>query len=124
MKKIILVIAICFMAQLSFAATYALFDKETGECRGTASINEDYVADWAKNYILKEADSSYQGKQGYEVKLEGGKLKHATKGEIDAYIAAQEQASQDAVNAKRKQELLDLLNDEDVGIKIKDISKP
>lgn len=82
MRYLIILTGLILMANVSCAEIYAVFDKETGECKGTVDIKEDYVSDWAKNFILKRADESYRGKQSFEVKLEKGKLRHATQEEI------------------------------------------
>ena len=125
-KKLIYVLIVfslitIFLSMDASAKIYCLFDKETGEGHGATSIREDYVPDWAKKFILKEADKSYKGKKGYEIKMESGKLRHATQEEIDFYLAQKEQEQQNAINAKKKQEFLEWLSDEDVKTKIKDI---
>lgn len=122
MKKVLFVLIVAMLCcQLANAEVYALFNKETGEGHGTVSINENYVADWAQKYILKLAGEEYRGKKGYEVKLEGGVLRLATQQEIDDYLAAQEQAQEDATFAKEKAKFLGWLDDEDVKTKVKDI---
>jgi len=114
MKKILFTLVILMFCYQAEAKVYCLFDKTTGEGKGTASIKEDYVSDWAKDFILKEADESYRGKHGHEIKLENGKLRKSTEQEIAAYEHAQEQASE----AAQKQRVLDIL-----GLNTEDITK-
>lgn len=124
MKKIFLTILIlvCFCVTVE-AKTYVLRDQLTGEPQGAASISDKAINDWAINYILEIPDNpeDFRGKRGYEMKFENGKTRLATQSEIDTYLAQQEQEQQNAVNAKKKQEFLDWLEDEDIKTKIKDI---
>ena len=125
MKTFLITLLIAGFCLTASADVYCLFDKNTGEGKGTVSIKEDYVSDWAKNFILKKApDNSYKGKKGHEIKLEGGKLRLATEQEISDFLAAQEQEQQNVINAKEKQKFLDWLDDEDIKTKIKDIKNP
>ena len=122
MKKLILIsILLVFVSSWVFADVFALFDSETGEGKGVVSIKEDYVSDWAKNFILKKADETYKGKKGHEIILEQGKLRHATEQEISDYLAAQEQEQQNTISAKEKEKFLKWLEDDDVKTKIKNI---
>ena len=125
MKKMTLIVIIfCLLCLTAEAKTCVLRDKLTGEPVGTASISDEAISDWAKNFILVEADESYCGKHGHEIKYENGELRHATAQEISNYLAQQEQEQENAIKAKKKQELLDLLEDIDVIDKIKDKVKP
>lgn len=121
MKKLILTfLLIVCISVTAEAKTYCLFDKETGEGKGTVSIKEEYVADWAKDFILKEGGEKYKGLQGHEIKLEGGKLRKATKKEIKDYLA-QQKAQQEQIDIER---LLKLLEREDIRKKIEKIKNP
>ena len=86
MKKIILVF--CFVNLLCFnsnAEIYVCLDKETGEPKGMVDIKPENVGDWAKKFTMKLVDESYRGKAGYEIKVNGGKIRHATEIEISDY---------------------------------------
>lgn len=63
---------------------------------------------------MEEANESFRGKHGNEIKFENGKTRLATKQEIDDYNAQQEQLT----SARKKQDALDTL-----GITTKDIEK-
>lgn len=115
---ILMIFSLCTLAQ---AKVYVTLDNLTGEPTGSASISDKAVADWAKNFILIEADKTYQGKNGYEIKYDNETLRHATQIEIDTYLQQQEQNQQNIENEKNKQILLDLLDNESVKTKIKDI---
>ena len=123
MKKIIFVIVFCLIAQLSFAKTYVLLDKLTGEVKGTASISDDHIADWAKNFIIREGGEEYRGKKHYEIKFEDGKVRHATQQEIADYLTEKELEKQQTQEAIEIEKLLKLLDNESVKTKIKDINK-
>lgn len=110
--------SICLTAN---AKTYVLLDKLTDAPKGTASIADSDISDWSKKSTLIEADESYRGKQPYEVKYENGKLRHATTQEISDYLAQQEQEQETMIKAKKKQELLSLLDDADIKTKVKNI---
>ena len=114
MKIFLAILLIVSFSYISHADIYAVFDKESGECKGVNDIKEDYVPDWAKNYILKIADESYRGKPHYEVKLENGNLRLATQQEIDDYLDSVKPPTE-------KEKLLTLLEDEDIKTKIKNI---
>ena len=114
MKIFLAILIITGFAHIAQADMYAVFDKETGECRGAVDIKEDYVPDWAKKFILKQADESYRGKQHYEVKLENGSLRLATQQEIDDHLDSIKPPTE-------KEKLLALLEDEDIKTKIKNI---
>ena len=81
---------------------------------GMADINPENISDWAKTYTMKLADESYWGKQGYEIKINGGKLRHATEEEITAHKNAQEVAQE----ANKKAKALETL-----GLTSEDIEK-
>lgn len=72
------------------AKIYVALDKSTGEAKRFVDIDEKVIGDWAKNFIMIEADESYRGKEGYEIKFENQKLRFATQIEIDTYKQAQE----------------------------------
>ncbi len=118
MKTILLSLLIVGFCLTANADYYVFFDKETGECLGVSSISQDTVIEKAKQYILKQGDETYRGKQGYEIKFENGKLRHATKAEKDTY-KAEKKAEQDT---KRKADALELigLTEDDIA-KIKNI---
>jgi hypothetical protein len=82
MKKLLIVIGFLFIASLARSEVYVCFDKETGDAVGMVDIKPDTVGDWAKTYVMKEADESYRGKQGHEMKFENKKLRLATEKEI------------------------------------------
>ena len=129
MKKLIYVFMVVSLITISLstiseAKTYVLRSKTTGEPQGTASISDEAISDWAEKFIIVEADSSYRGKHKYEIKYENGELRHATQEEIDTYLQEKEQEQEDAIDAKKKQEFLDLLEDIDIIDKIKDKVKP
>ena len=83
MKKILFVITILFVASFAEAKVYVVMDRETGVVKGMADISDDYVSDWNKHYIIKGADESFRGKSGDELRDENGKVRLATKSEID-----------------------------------------
>jgi len=117
MKKalIALLVIVCFCLTAE-AKLYVTLHKITGKPQGTVSIADEIVADWAENFILVEADESYRGKQGYKIKYETEILRHATQEEIDAYL--------DSIKPKtKKEQFLEMLNDEDIVNKIKDKTK-
>ena len=124
MKTILLVILIVSFCLTANAKTYVLRDKLTGSPVGVASISEKHISDWAKKFILTEADETYKGKQSYEMKYESGKLRHATTQEISDYLTAQEQEQQNIISAKEKKKFLKWLEDDDVKTKIKNIKNP
>lgn len=107
----ILLISFCLTAN---AKTYVLRDKLTGEPKGTVSISDKHINDWAKDYILMEASKEYRGKQSHEIKYENGELRLATEQEINDYL--------DSIKPPTEKEmLLGMLEDEDVQTKIKEI---
>ena len=122
MKKVIYILVVISLITISLptivqAKIYAVRDKLTGEPRGITSISDTYVNDWAKDFILTEVDESYQGKQHYELRYEGGAMRKATQQEIDVY-KAQKETDKEAILI---QKFLDKLDDDDIKQKIKDI---
>ena len=118
--SVILIVSFCLTAN---ADPYVTINKTTGEPAGFANISSKAVADWAKKHILVEADESYRGKHGWEIKYENGNLRHATEQEIANYHAQKEQEAEQAAAARKKQDLSNLLDDEDIKTKIKNIKK-
>jgi len=119
MKKsifVILCLSILILGNV-YAETYVCLDKTTGEVRGTIDIKPTAVPDWAKRYILVEADNSYQGLKHYEIKYENQILRKATQAEIDTYL---DQETQNIIDLK-KQDFLKWLDDADVQAKVKNI---
>ena len=108
---IALILTIPFSAQ---AVIYVALDKESGEVKGMVDISPDSVGDWAKTYVMKEADESYRGKQGYEMKYVNQKLRMATEKEITDY---KKEIDDKAKIDSRKNAL------EAIGISEKDIEK-
>jgi len=98
-----------------------VFNRETGDIKGTASIADEDILDWTKKNVLKKADDSYRGKESYEIKYEDGKVRHATEQEVTDYKALQVQDKQAIVDAKEKAKFLKWLDDEDVKNKVKGI---
>lgn len=121
MKKIILVITICFIAQVGFADIYAVFDKETGKSLGVSDIQEKALLDWSQKHVIRKVGKEFRGKQSYEIKYQNGKVRLATKKEVSDYLAQKEQEKQTAIDAKKKQEFLKWLDDVDVKTKVKNI---
>lgn len=115
MKKILLalLVIVCFCLTAE-AKTYVTLHKTTGEPQGVSSIADENVADWAENFILIEADESYRGKHGWEIKYKNQKLYHATKIEKDAYKAQKKQEQ----DVRKKADAL-----ETIGLDESDIQK-
>lgn len=82
-----LIIAIPLNAQ---AKVYVCMSKTTGEPQGTVDINPENVGQWASSYTMVEADESYRGLMGFEVKYENKKLRKSTEKEISDYKQAEE----------------------------------
>ncbi len=106
MKQVLFTILIVSFCLTANAKIYVALDKTTGEPRGTINIKLEAVADWAEKFILIEADESYRGLHGYELKYKNEKLKKATQAEKDAY-KAERKAEQDA---RRKSDALETLS--------------
>jgi len=108
MKKVLFVmIMILFVAGLAEAKIYVALDKSDGTVKGTVDIDEKTIGDWAKQFVMIEAGEDYRGKDGFELKFEGQKLRKATKKEIDDYN--DEQAAKLKINQKKKAlEILDI----------------
>ena len=118
-KGIFVILFILLYCTVANAGIYCLFDRETGEGKGTISSREDYVPELAKRFIVKEGDRSYRGKYGYEIKLDNVQLRHATQQEIDNYFQAKEEEKQQMEENKAKEMLIKLLDNEEVKTKIK-----
>ena len=114
MKKLLFVIGLLLIASIAEAKIYVCLSKTDGTPQGAVDINETAIADWAKKFTMIEADESYRGKQGYEMKYQGQKLRHATEQEISDYKQTQEQSSE----ALKKASVLATL-----GLEQKDIAK-
>lgn len=100
-------IMILFVAGLAEAKIYVALDKSDGTVKGTVDIDEKTIGDWAKQFVMIEAGEDYRGKDGFELKFEGQKLRKATKKEIDDYN--DEQAAKLKINQKKKAlEILDI----------------
>lgn len=97
---------------------YVCLDKITKEPKGITSVREENLSDWEKDFIMIEADESYRGKQGYEIKYENGKLRFATQQEIEDVLAQRKQEQEQIVQTRKKQEFLELLDDVDIKNKI------
>ncbi len=116
MKKIILLTLLIVFSVFcgANAKTYVVFDKTTGEIKGVASLSEELFLERSKIEILREADQSYRGKHGYEIKYENSELRHATQQEIDDYL--------DSIRPPtEKEEFLEMLKDKDIKTEIKAI---
>ena len=121
MKKFILtLLLIVCVSVIAEAKIYVCLDKSTGEPQGVASLKPEMIADWAENFIMIEADDSYRGLQGYEIKYKDQKLRKAMQSEIDAYNLEQENETK----LKQKEKALEILglNEEDLD-KIKKLPK-
>jgi len=116
MKYIILTGLLLCYCPLAQADIYAVFDKETGECKGTIDINPENISEIAKTYTMKKADESFRGKQEYEIRLENKKLRLATEEEIKNYFNEKERI---AKTVKRKELLEELGITEEHLIKLK-----
>jgi hypothetical protein len=77
-------------------------------------VKSENIGDWAKTNTMKLADESYRGLNGYEIKLEDGKLRKATKTEVDTHKQVQETSS---IISQRKKAL------ETIGLTEADVSK-
>ena len=96
------------------AKMYVALDKSDGKVQGVVDIDEMVVGDWSNSFIMVEANESYRGAQGHEVKYENKKLRKATTEEVNAH--KQNQAQLEA--NRRKEEALTTL-----GINAVDIEK-
>jgi hypothetical protein len=94
--KLITIILSLLVTTICFADVYVALDKQSNEPKGMVDIKPENLADWAKTYTMKEADESYRGKAGYEIKVDGENLRHATKHEIDVYKDQQKQLQEAA----------------------------
>ena len=124
MKKVLLgliTILVVSSSSVVVADIYVVFNRETGDIKGTASIADEDILDWTKKNVLKKADDSYRGKESYEIKYEDGKVRHSTEQEVTDYKALQVQDKQAIVDAKEKAKFLKWLDDEDVKNKVKGI---
>ena len=118
LKNILLGLLICLFTQVCEAEWYVCLSRVDGSPQGGVSIKPEALADWSKDYIMIEADETYRGKHGYEMKYSNQKLRHATEGEIDTYKAEKEQAKE----AKKRLKALEALGlDEDDLLNIKDL---
>ena len=93
--RLIIVILSLLAATSCFAEVYIALDKDSGEPQGTVEVKPDNLADWSKTYTMKQADESYRGKARYEIKIDDGKIRHATEQEIKSYKDAQEVIQKD-----------------------------
>ena len=106
MKNIIVVSMLLFFVGtgICHADWYVLRNKQTGEPMGGAELRQDAVSAWEKGFIV-EKNEAFRGKQPYEMKYDGGKLRLATKAELDTYRDSLKQQADSA----NKQELLRIL---------------
>ena len=109
-----MVIGFLFITNVSYSEIYICLDKESGDVRGMVDIKPDTVGDWAKTYVMKEANESYRGKQGYEMKYVNQKLRLSTEKEIADY----KKEIDDKVKINSRKNAL-----EAIGISEKDIEK-
>jgi hypothetical protein len=89
MRILFTVIGLLLFSSISNAEIYVCLDKETGEPKGMVDIKPDTIGDWAKKFTMKQTDESYRGKAGHEIKIEDGKIRHATETEIADYKKVQ-----------------------------------
>ncbi len=120
MKQIFLIFTICVISVTVNADTYCLFDKATDKPLGTVSIADENLLDWEKNYTIRKPKNpeEFRGKHHWEIKYDGGKIRHATKAEKDAY-KAEKKIENDAISKASVLENLGL-TEEDIS-KIKNI---
>jgi len=85
MKKIILIALMMLVVNFAEAKVYVCLDKGDGSPQGMVDIDETVVGDWAQRFIMIEADESYRGFQGHEIKYSGQKLRKATQKEVEDY---------------------------------------
>lgn len=113
-KIIILIFSVLMLTSYAEAKMYVCLDRSTGEPVGTVDIREQAIGDWSKQLIMIEADEAYRGKQGFEIRFEGQKLRKATDNEISSYNNTQ--ASK--VKESRRRKAM-----EDLGLTESDLSK-
>ncbi len=82
--RTLFVIVFMVISAIGYCNLYVAIDKESGQVNGTVEVLPENIGEWAKDFTMKEADESFRGKNGYEIKFEKGKLRPATKEEIGA----------------------------------------
>ena len=68
----------------SFASLYVALDGN--DPKGVTSVKDKYLSDWEKDYTMIKVGEEYRGKNGYEIKYDGSKLRLATQQEIDNHL--------------------------------------
>lgn len=97
--RYLIIICLMLVVNISQAKIYVPIDMETGEMRGTVDVQADNIGEWSKSYTMKIADEKFRGKQGYEIKMDKGKLRLATKEEIEEYLL---KAKQENLKIRKK----------------------
>jgi hypothetical protein len=105
MKKLFFTLFFITIASVSYSDTYVCIDKETGKCLGTVNVNPEYISEWNNKYTMKLVDESFNGKQGYEIKIENGKARIATDKEVQDYNKDREFYTKDIQRQKILTEL-------------------
>ena len=101
--KYLLLAGLILLANISYAEIYVALDKESGKVLGTVDVNPENIGEWAKNYTMKKVSEDYRGKKSFEVILDNGKLRPATKEEISEAtkpIPAETLSAEDIIKLK------------------------
>jgi len=98
----ILIIALSFLAitTLAYSEVYIVIDKESGDVKGMVDIKPDAIGSWANNYVMKQADETYRGLKGKEIKYINQKLRKATEKEISDYDKSMIESMKGAAKAQ------------------------
>jgi len=106
MKKIVLVLCLVIMFSLmSYAKTYVVISKETGDIKGVTDISDDSILEWTKGNIVKEVGDEFRGKQPYEITIKGNSVKLATEQDLKEHS----KKTADQKQLKERKKILDIL---------------
>ncbi len=112
--KLLVILLTLLMTTVCYADVYVCLDKVTNEPKGMVDIHPGALTAWGESFIMIPADESYRGRNPWELKFEGNKLRHATKNEIQLY----KDQLKDEQKALKKQDALNTL-----GLSESDIDK-
>ncbi len=102
MKIIVIGILLILMTNVVWADLYVVID---GDPKGVVSVKKKYLSDWEKDYTMIKVGEEYRGKQRYEIKYDGNKVRLAIQSEINDYLAQKEVEKE----ARRKTDAMDIL---------------
>ena len=84
---------------------YVCLNKVTQNPLGTAEIADKAKKDWEKKFVIREVGEEYRGKQVYEMKFVGDKLRLATQQEKESIENTREANKEEARLLKFKKDM-------------------